>query len=301
MVMERMTAHWDSLAEHGDQAPQIARDYEPPLFRFSEEEQEKIVCSLYGKEVTLRDYYDGLREVPMALWPGGNSLEIVETQFNARVLIGLQLDAAKKRKLDQTQAYRDTEKMNREKFQLEQLTREVVNDLADPSEEEIVGFYEEHRKEYVRGNKIRFSYAVFRRKVEADGFYEMAKDATGEWWSGRLGGYQQRRPDIFLVPNSPTYDLTEPIPDSVQVLVELGDDKNVTDVLPPARYSSGGWVVGRVLYRERPGILSLERTRNGITRILQGRKTNAVIDSIVALGRERYGVQSFPENLGVEP
>jgi hypothetical protein len=160
-------------------------------------------------------------------------------------------------------------------------------------------YYDQNMEQYKQGDKIRLSYIIFPTRGEADEFYAQASQKDGQWWGGKCTAYiQNRAKDVVVVANSPDYDLTQPIPEEIRGMVELGRERSVTDVLRPVQVPGKGWSVGRVVLRERPGYIGFEKVERGLLRRLTEERTGAKIDAMVEEGRAKYKLRLFPERLG---
>ena len=297
ILTERMKAYWDSLSTRGADAPRVAEEYEPPVSRFTEEEQETVLYETDGRGVTIREFVDRLRYVPMRLWPSGYSIERVREAVERRVLIAWKLDAAKDLKLGDAPELHRRAAIDEERFLLEQLNEKEVAPSIEVTQEDIEAYYAERKESYWSEELIRFSYAVFPTKREAEQFYEEARDASGTWWVGQFTEFRRDRLDIFTVANSDDYLYSEPFPDSVRAMAELGRELGVTDVIEPVAYPSGGWAVSRIARRDHEGYRPLEYLTRGIRMILTRQRTDAKMQDIVEEGRERFGLKLYPEYL----
>lgn len=292
----RMKEYWDGIAADPDAGKEVATAYESPISAFSEDERGMTLYETVDGAVTISDFAEDLRAVPMKLWPSGLSIDHDRKSVERRILFAWQVEIARELGFEDDSRLRRLAEIDEEKYLIEQMHEEIAAKI-DITDEDIEKYYIENKESYRSGDVIRFSYIVFPTEAEAKSFAAEAQEETGTWWVGRLSEFRRERPDIHTVPNSEDYDLTQPVPEEVRGMVELGRDKGVTDVLEAVEFPSGGWVVGRVIRRDLPGYRPLEKVSAGLRIVLTNRTTTEEMEKLIESGRESLNLKLYPENL----
>jgi hypothetical protein len=297
VLMKGMNGYWDSLGAVVRAEGKRPTTFTPPLSRFSAEERATPLYKLRKTTHSVGEFVQSLRDIAPKQWPMGEDLDAVRKQIDFRVLSTLQIEEARARGLDRDMDYVMTAKGEEEKLRLGEFVVNAVSKDVTVTPEAIRAYYDANLEKYRTKELIRFSYAIFPTKAEAT---ELAKEGMKRdlnWWGDQLQLLQKNRPDVIVKFNSPQYDLTMAVPDTVQTAVKAAWDKSVGEVADAQPTLGNRWIVPRVTYRQRAGITPFEKVKSSIEATLKDQELDRRIGKLVEEGKPRFGLKLYPERL----
>lgn len=300
ILMKGMNAYWDSLQQVVQATGRRPDSFRPPIWKFDAAEKAMPLYRAHGKDVSIAEYLTSLTHVVPRQWPMGTKPEGFQRQVEYRAVQLLQLEEARRLGFDRDpdlirEAKAEEEKLILGGFYQKNLTKDIK-----VTPEEVKAYYDKNIEKYRKGEIMRLSYVVFPTKAEAEAFRTKALDKSLDWWSDRLREIKKERPDCRVMYNSPNYDLSGAVPDTVQGAVKAGWDHNAGEFAPVAPELNGHWMVPRVTYRVRAGITPLEKVDASIEGILTDEKIGQRVDAMVKDGKTRFGLKLYPERLEVK-
>jgi hypothetical protein len=300
VLMKGMNAYWDSLQAVVKATGRRPDSFRPPVWKFDAAERALPLYRARGKDVTIAEYLKGLNYVVPRLWPMGTKMESVRRQVEYRAVQLLQIDEARVLGLDRQPDLIREAKAEEEKLILGGFYQKNLAKDVKVTPEEVKAYYDKNIEKYRKTEMMRLSYVVFPTKAEAEAFRTSALDKSLDWWSDRLREIKKKRPDCRVMYNSPNYDLSAAVPDTVQGAVKAGWDFNAGEFAPVAPELNGHWMVPRVTYRVRAGITPLEKVDKSIEGVLADEKIGQRVDAMVKDGKTRFGLKLYPERLEVK-
>ncbi len=297
VLMKGMNAYWDSLGAAVRSDGKRPTAFTPPLSRFSAEERAMPLYKLRNKTHSIGEFVQGLRDFSPKQWPMGQNQDAVRKQVDYRIISILQLEEARARGLDRNLDYVMTAKGEEEKLRLGEFVLNAVSKDVTVAPEAVRAYYDANIEKYNTKELIRFSYAIFPTKAEATRFAKDGMTRDLNWWGDQLQEFQKNRPDIIVKFNSPQYDLSMAVPDTIQTAVKAAWDKNVGEVADAQPTLGNRWIVPRVTYRQRKGVTPFEKVQNSIEATLKDQELDRRIGKLVEDGKARFGLKLYPERL----
>ncbi|MDM7913653.1 MAG: peptidyl-prolyl cis-trans isomerase [Candidatus Eisenbacteria bacterium] len=298
MVQTRMAAYYDSLKKNEPPLPRgVPRLRTAPLSAFRPEELKTPLYKLQGKTYTLREYLEGLPDVPNSLWPSGGAPEDLVRLIETRALVQVEIDLARRAGLDKDPKLLASNRMEEEKVLLEQFVAKQVKKDVTITEDEMRKYYEENPDRFRNYEKIRLAHVVFPTANEAAKFYaEASAKKDPFWWADRMTELKKRQ-DVLVQENGDEILYSGTIPEEMRDLCEKGKAAEQGDIVGPARYGDRGWAVGRVQYREHEGMQPFEKLTVQLRTILDEQKTGERVDQLVKESREKMGLKIYPDRV----
>jgi hypothetical protein len=297
VLMKGMNAYWDSLAAASRATGAAPKFFNPPLSRFSAEERALPLYKLRNKSVTIAEFVQGLSEFSPKRWPMGPDMEAAQKQIDARIIWQLQLDEARELGFDRSMDYVMTARLEEEKLRLGDYVAGTVAKGITVTPEATREYYDENLDRYRTKEAIAFSYVIFPDKAEATRFQQEANTKDLNWWGDRLAEFQKKRPDLIVRLNTPQYDPSKEVPDTVRAAVKAAWNSRVSEVTAPQPTVGGRWIVPRTTYRSHEGIMPLEKVVASVETTLKDQELTRRIDKLVQDGSARFGLKLYPERL----
>lgn len=164
-----------------------------------------------------------------------------------------------------------------------------AQDLPDPTEAEVRGYYQEHRQEFQRAERVRLRQILvedeqsLERALEELESGEAFSEVAGRYSGDLMGGFQGELARRDLPPTfvDTIFDLS---PGEVSEVVE-------------AEY---GYHLFQVTERLPEEVVPLQDAEPAIRRHLREQALDRRLDSLLQEARERYPVEVYPQNLPFE-
>lgn len=297
IVHRCMNAFWDSAGVAGRNAPEFAAKFEPPFIAYDPQELAQTLYTSDGKDVTIREFLESLRTVPITMWPNARKLDTVRAQIERRVLTGWRMDMARAKGLDKTVEFAWRKKYEEEKQLLESFQKDAIAKQITITPEEIQAYYQANLERFRTFDRLRLSYIVFAEDAEARRYQAKAAVSGDAWWGKYVSRFARTRKDLKVVTSSDVIDMTQPFDPEIKAVCEWARDKKVLDVSPVLRTPEGKPIVAMVQMRTLPGIQSLESVSRAVHRTLEDERVNALIDEKLKDARERLKQRVYPERL----
>ena len=294
-----MRSYWDSLQAVVKETKKPPSSFAVPFSHFDSAQKATPLYRLRDRAYTVGEFLASLKGTGPKSWPNSPDRTQFHDQVESRVLYGVKLDEARKLGLDRTPEFQLAAKRDEEKLLLDSFYKSDLASGITVTDEEMRSFYDQNTENFRRYDRMRLGYIVFPNKEEATRFYKESVKLPDsmEFWSSTMMEYQQKRPDIRVVNDSQMLDLTKPLPEELQGMVEKGHKLNVSDEIEPVALPGGKWVVGRVLFNEHAGILPYEKVMVPITRLLQDKKINEKVEKLLEDAKARFVLKTYPDRL----
>ena len=170
VLHQAMSAYWDSLSAEVKRTGERPKEFHPPRWRVPAESQSMTLVRVGGKDVSIRQFIDGLPAVGARVWPNAVKYDHFRKQIEARVLIELQLVEASRRGLDRTPEHLAAARQDEEKILLDRFYEQAIIPQVEMTDEMVQKVYEETKDEfYTQKEKMRLSYMIFPKESEALG------------------------------------------------------------------------------------------------------------------------------------
>ncbi len=135
-----------------------------------------VVCVVDGRGFGVKWFADRIDRIPTSRHPELDSVETAEYQFNRIILQELAVEKAKEHQLFEDSVYQSGMEEYEGHILYDSFVKYIVNNLADPTEDEILDYYDANRDEkYMDGKKAVAREIKVYEKTTADSIYEVLK------------------------------------------------------------------------------------------------------------------------------
>ncbi|KPJ61662.1 MAG: hypothetical protein AMJ46_00870 [Latescibacteria bacterium DG_63] len=297
MVPEKEALARKEEGEEGTKAAHVHTDepgheHERAVFSWSElftdEEKQVVVATFLGGAVTVGDFAEGVDDMPAMVRPiGGDTEQIIVTaqHFGQQEIVRCEFE---KRNLRDQDWFQKRMKNKRESVMGTQMFVQMV-DTSVVTEEEARAFYEEHLDFYRTVPLIKLATIIV-------GSEEIARRIEEKISEGEE--FESVALDFSVYTASETgFDTTGLVgKDRYPALFEALWEKDVGTV-SGALPQGEGWIIGKLLVRQDPRLLSFEEAKPRVVSRLRQQKADEALERLLEELRTTVGVETYPEAL----